>query len=587
MKKVIFNNIGLRNKLLFIYICTVFIPITLTHIVFYHVTTNNIKDQKRSDISLSLKQIASDFRLAVDDAVGISSMLYTDYELYNFLEKRYGNTIDYIHAYNDYYREISIQAPSYASVHSINLYTDNETVLYNGGIKKIDTLVKDSHWYKYSEVMRSSYPVLTRRIGDSGLLDTFSLIRELDYYYTKDSTQKILEIELDFELITSIFQNVTFPGDIYLVNEQGMIQYTTNSHVKWSVESASFQSVALPKDSIVIEEAYHLPYLNDWKVIGIAQENVLLEDIQNSRNFIIYLALINLIFPSLLIIYFTSSLHARIIRILKHMRKVEDQNFEIISGIEYQDEIGELTHAFNRMASKIKRLINEVYKADIQKKNLELQRKQAQINALQSQINPHFLFNVLETIRMRSHLKREEETAKIIHYTARMLRRSFVWGKDWVTIEEEVNLIKCFLEIQHYRFDEKLQYQIDMADDVKECLIPNMSFIPFVENASIHGIEPIKGNGLIQLVIERTGDKVLCEIRDTGQGMSKEECEQLMDVLLKNPNDIGEHVGMKNVYYRLKLLYGDQFDFQLVSEKGVGTTVRIVLPFRTIESIGE
>jgi two-component system sensor histidine kinase YesM len=179
--------------------------------------------------------------------------------------------------------------------------------------------------------------------------------------------------------------------------------------------------------------------------VGVAQEKVLLEEVQGSRNFILYFALINLVFPSLFIVYITSSLHVRILRILKHMRKVGDQNFELIKGVNYQDEIGELTQAFNRMASKIKRLINEVYKADIQKKDLELQRKQAQLSALQSQINPHFLFNVLETIRMRSILKNEEETAKIIQNMAKMLRKSFIWGKDWVSVDEEIYLIKFFL----------------------------------------------------------------------------------------------------------------------------------------------
>lgn len=573
-----FNNTSLRNKLLIIYICSVFIPITLTHIVFYHVTTNNVRTQKMNDISLSVKQISNNFQTAIDDAVGISSMLYTDYELYNLLETKYDSSIDFIHAYYDYYGDISKEVSLYPSVHSIKLYTDNDTAIYAGGINKIDKNVKDSEWYKDSELFRRSYPVLTRRIGDSGNYDTFSLIREMDYFLTKNSTQKILEINLELGLMYSIFHDVTFPGDIYLLNEEGTVEYTTNPKINWSERKYPYSSIELPNDTIIFKESYNLPYLNNWKVIGVTQERVLLEDIKGSRNFIIYLALINLIFPSLLIIYITSSLHLRILRILRHMRKVEDQNFDLIEGVNYQDEIGELTYAFNRMASKIKRLINEVYVADIQKKDLELQRKQAQLSALQSQINPHFLFNVLETIRMRSILKKENETAKIIENIAKMLRKSFIWGKDWVTVEEEIYLIQCFLEIQHYRFDDKMQYQIDVDPDASKCLIPNMSLIPFVENASIHGIEPIKGKGMINISIKRNGDTLLCEINDNGQGMDESVYERVMRSL-EEVEHIGEHVGMKNVYYRLKLHYSDQFEFQVLSTKGVGTTLKIIFPF--------
>ncbi|WP_370570239.1 sensor histidine kinase [Paenibacillus sp. JCM 10914] len=84
------------------------------------------------------------------------------------------------------------------------------------------------------------------------------------------------------------------------------------------------------------------------------------------------------------------------------MKKVKNQNYDIIEDAETRDEIGQLSGEFNRMTLQLERLINDVYVADIQKKNLELQRRHAQLNALQSQINPHFLFNALETIRMRS-----------------------------------------------------------------------------------------------------------------------------------------------------------------------------------------
>src|SRR5699024_7083208 len=153
---------------------------------------------------------------------------------------------------------------------------------------------------------------------------------------------------------------------------------------------------------------------------------------------------------------------------------------------------------------------------------LQLQKQQAQLSALQSQINPHFLFNTLETIRMRSLIKNETETAHIIQNMAKMLRNSITWGKDWVTIEEEVNIIQSFLEIQQYRFDEKLSYEIKIEPTSRLATIPNISILPFVENASIHGIEPKKGRGNIHIEIDKTMEKqLLIEIIDDGVGFKE------------------------------------------------------------------
>lgn len=578
MKNFHFNDISLRNKLLLVYFISVFIPIVATNIIFYYVTNENVKTQKIQDLSLTLEQMADEFRQGIDDAIGISTVLYTDNNLYTFLETRYESVTEFIRAYNADFRDIDKYVPIYSSIHSISVYTDNETVIFAGGVNPIDEQVKESYWYQNTNNLRKSYPVLTRTKGKSDKLDTFSVIRELDHYH-HNSTQKILKIELGKELLTQTFNNITFPGDIYLVNEENVIEYTTDSSIPWGDRDYQFDSIVLPDNTVVLEKQYDLQYINQWKVIGVASENALVDEVRNSRNFIFYLALVNFVLPSLVIIYISSSIHRRLSRIVKHMRKVEDQNFAMIEGLDYRDEIGELTSAFNRMSQKIKELINDVFIVRIQKKDLELQRKQAQLSALQSQINPHFLFNVLETIRMRSILKNEDETANIIKNMAQLLRTSITWGKDMVTVKEEVDLIRSFLEIQEYRFDDKMQYLISVEEETYYYSIPNMSLIPFVENASIHGIEALKGKGKIEINIQRIDGKLQCTMKDTGTGMGEEQLDQILRSL-EAGEVVGESIGIKNVYHRLKMHYGEQFQFQMESLPGEGTTVKILIPIQ-------
>src|SRR5690606_15735617 len=167
----------------------------------------------------------------------------------------------------------------------------------------------------------------------------------------------------------------------------------------------------------------------------------------------------NFIIPTIIIVLITNSVYARIMKLVSHMKKLKNQDFQMIDKESENDEIGLLMNEYNRMTRKIHQLINDVYRVNLQKKDLQLQKQQAQLSALQSQINPHFLFNTLETIRMRSLIKNEEETAKIIQNMAKIFRNSLVWRKDMVSVKEEMEFIHCFLEIQKYRFGEMLNYR--------------------------------------------------------------------------------------------------------------------------------
>ncbi|NHN35390.1 sensor histidine kinase [Paenibacillus agricola] len=425
----------------------------------------------------------------------------------------------------------------------------------------------------------NSFPMLIRTKESDRERDTLSLIRTLNAFPDMNLQLKILKIDMQLDAFTSIFKQSTMNGNVYLLSDKGEIIFTTDPSVNWSVESVQFNKLKVPQHSIIIERDYrNITYLNDWKIVGVFPETSVIEEINKSREFFLYLTLANFLAPTLLILLISRSLHTRLITLLKHMKKVKNQNFELIVSNRHNDEVGQLTEEFNRMTMKIKLLIEDVYVAGIQKQNLELQRKQAQLNALQSQINPHFLFNALETIRMRSLIKNETETAKIIKNMAKIFRKSLTWGKDWVTIEEEMDLIMCFLEIQKYRFGDKLAFDIHVEQEAYRYKIPKMCFLPFVENASIHGLESIQGKGLVELHIHHSNEMLTFLLRDNGIGIPQDKLNGILSHL--QDEDIGESIGIKNVFIRLKLYYGDNFQFTIESIAGTGTAVRISIPCR-------
>ncbi|MGP4041457.1 sensor histidine kinase [Gracilibacillus sp. D59] len=571
MKKIHLNDIRIRNKLLLIYMFSVFLPIVLTNVIFYNVTSENVRTQKLHDNQLALRQVANSFKQGIEDAVGVASVLYSDAFVYQLLDKRYESPVDFILAYNNNFRDINKYTPVYSSIRSIDLFTDNPTVITAGGIFAIDEEVKQSHWYQTTLDTRKKYPVVTRVAAENGDLSRFTVVRALDSH-DHSSNEKVIMINLNQRFIHQLFANETFEGDIYLLNEENNIEYSTKKSISWQSDYISFESIQVPDSSTVLEESYMMQYMSGWKVVGVMAEDQLLAEVRKSIPSMLYLALWNFVIPTLFIVYIAGNIHFRLNTIVKKMRKVKDQNFELIPGKTYKDEIGVLTTEFNRMSKKIKDLINDVYIARIQKKDLEIQKKETQLKALQSQINPHFLFNVLETIRMRSLLKKEHETADIIRNMAQLLRNSITWDKDFVTVKEEVQLIQAFLEIQKYRFDDKMTYHIQLEESAEHILIPNMTIIPFIENASIHGIEPLKTNGKINLKIEMDNNYLTCMIEDNGVGIDKNTYNEIV-ASFEEDEIAGESIGISNVYQRLKMYYQDQFELKIETEQDQGTTV--------------
>ncbi|GAF63883.1 hypothetical protein BTS2_0775 [Bacillus sp. TS-2] len=569
-----FNDIKIRNKLLVLYLLLVLIPIIFTNVFFYHMTINTIRKQKINDVQLIMNQISNEFILTVDQAVGVSTRFYTDAEMYDFFETEYERTIDYIEAYDYYLRYLNRITPIYYSIQSVTFYTNNASVLFAGGVRPIDDYSDDVNWY--DAVKEEKLGPIVLRPNPQTNKSLFSVIRELNYYKNKVNYEKIIKVDINPLIIEQIFSNVTLQGDVYLLNEKGYIEYSTNQLVEWSGGDVPFHSIELPERILLEESVLHTNYLKDWKITGVIDEREALEEVYKSSRVIFLLACINFLFPSLLIILISRSLNVRITKVLHYMKKAKDHSFETIKNSDDKDEIGQLTLEFNRMSKTINSLINEVYLANIQKKDLEIKEKQAQLSALRSQINPHFLFNALETIRMRSLMKNEEETAKIIQNMAKIFRNSLTWEKEWVTIKDELKIIHCFLEIQKYRFNEKIEFQIDCDEAALDYLIPNMTFLPFVENASIHGIEAIKEKGRIHLNIDHVDGQIIFTLTDNGAGMSKEKLEELIRSV-KEDESMGDHVGIKNVYYRLKLYYQEDFDFSIYSSPNIGTTVVIKL----------
>lgn len=563
------NYMKLRDKLLLMYVLSVFIPIVVTNVVFYNVTSANIRSQKTRDAGMALNNLKNDLRVTIDQGVGLSYSLYTDPVFNDTISRSFQSHFEYIDAYNSYLKgQFSGQLNQ--GIRWYQVYTDNSTILSSGYIDRLTDDVRNSDWYVQFQAYSAPYPAL---ISSDQML---SLVQRLDNLDT-GGREQLLKIDLNMDMIKQYFHNSGFDGKVYLLDPGGHIQFSNDPTAEAQI-GKRYSEIQFPNKMIPFELTYTgINYLEGWSLQGVMDEEIVLKEVRKSRSFVVWLACINFVLPSIIIAAMSRTIHVRLVRILKHMKKVKTQNFQTIPPEDARDEIGQLTMEFNRMTETIHNLIHEVYLADIQKKDLELKQQQAQLHALHSQINPHFLFNTLESVRMRSLIKGEKETAKIVHNMAKMFRKSINWNQNDVTVKEELELIESFLQIQKYRFGEKLQYTIEADPAVLMYRIPKMVILPFVENASIHGIESSPGVGIIQLFVSMENDQLHIRLTDNGIGMSQAKLEELLSYLDQN-TDMGEHVGMKNAYSRLKLCYKNHFTFDIQTWEGEGTRIQIKLP---------
>ncbi|MBP2112490.1 sensor histidine kinase [Paenibacillus silagei] len=570
------NHMKLRSKLIVIYIVCVFIPIILTNVMFYQVTTANIKNQKTADAEQAMNLLQAELRTVIEDAAGISYLYSIDRQLIQHLNTTYASTDRYVESLNAISNLFNRTDKENKVLSSSVIMTDNPTVLASAHIIKLEDSMRQQDWYKEISQFSNTHPHLYVTPDSISVIQRLT-DRRLETY------EHVLKIDLNMNYIRQILDLSSFSGDFYILDPSGQARFGRLSSGQPSglitaAHTLTPTEIPKPKQAIVIDKTYqNNRYLSGWSIYGVLDETLILSDVRQSGQFILWFAGINFLVPTIVIMIMSRSIHTRIKNILKHMKSVKDKNFGLIPYHLERDEIGELTVEFNRMSKRIENLINDVYVAEIQKKELELRQRQAQLHALHSQINPHFLFNALETIRMRSMMKGETQTARTIQNMAKIFRKSIMWKSSFVTIREELELIESFLEIQKYRFDNKLEYHIEVDQSLLNIEIPKMAFLPYVENASIHGIENIAGIGYINIQIAQENGQIVFVIADNGVGMDQAKISELTHYL-DDESAMGDSIGMKNVITRLRITYGESFTFSITSEPGAGTRILLRLP---------
>ena len=292
----------------------------------------------------------------------------------------------------------------------------------------------------------------------------------------------------------------------------------------------------------------------------------------------IIIVLIALVAIFIIIIFFSYyiplSISRPIRKITEVTNKVAGGDLQVRSDVFDGVETSMLSTSLNAMIDKINELLEQVTTEQIR-------LRKAEFELLQSQINPHFLYNTLDAIVWLAESGEKEKVVSTVSSLSNFFRASLNQGKDIVTVKEDIGHVRSYLEIQQIRYQDILDYEIDIPDEINSYLIPKITIQPLVENALYHGIKNKRGKGKITITGAKHEDYITISIADNGLGITDER----LKVVLNNINNRSESekttFGLYNVNERIRLDFGEEYGIRIDSEYGTGTTVSVKLPLTT------
>ncbi|MEZ3453497.1 MAG: sensor histidine kinase [Oscillospiraceae bacterium] len=584
-------NTKFRNKLVFMCITAV-VPVTLAGVFLLYNLADTIKvNAENESISTadSLRTRLNDIILTISN---VSERVLQSSKIKELLNNEFVNQDEY---FNYYMQDQVIPEflDAYSQIEDITFYIDMDGFVANSNFKNADESVCNTYWYK--EAMESDlakWQIIYS--NDEYRLCRISPLKNKNGGFCGTMVSSVspkvyseLTENIDYGVVFSISQGVVFYSDIPGIDTGSVLDGEKNNFYYGISGSKLLEDDSNRLNKIGHTVISYFDYGNTGNLfqIYVLKPYSLFNDEINNVIFIYIWYIFLCIVLSVLITILFSSMFSRRIQFLKNqMHKVTAGNFALNEEIRGTDEIFELYQDLKKMVDSMQTLINDAYESKIQSESFKLNQVEAEFKALASQINPHFLYNTLETIRMKAYCNDDKETADLVKKLGKFMRRCLEVKDGMVTLESELEFTKSYLELQAARFGDRVSYSIYCEVDRSYKILP-LIIQPIVENAFVHGIEGEKANGKIDIKVFYRSEKVIIEVSDNGQGIPADKLRELLAKLEKNDTSSGKSIGLTNVNKRIKMYHGEQYGLTVETTLGHGTTIRTTLPKKADENV--
>lgn len=588
IKKInIFKKAKIKQQLYVIYFVAIVLPIAIIGCFLVINTskllTNYHRDLLESDnlrVKTILFEITTQIYNISEELVfdeGLREMLSYSYYPHVNMERRASKiTILDNYSYN------------HAEIDGIEIYLDNPSFLEYKQFHLADKEIKNSDWFQKGCSQSSVfwYPMVSKdKYGNEYW--NLCLIRKIPL--KKSTYNAVLVIKVSDNYLKTRINSQEYAAMISVDTEP--IFYSSDRELYGTYQPVSidygedyFQYVGTQKikeKSCFVEMSTLRMYQSDSRIYIFTMNDQAYSNIRNIILICLLIIILAILIPGLLAHYFTVYFTSKVFTLRQAMHQASNEDYEIVNSISGQDELSEAFSDLEIMVQKIKQKDADMYKSRIDEKELITAQQAMEFKMLASQINPHFLYNTLETIRMKAFTVGDREVATAIKLLGKSLRYVLEnTGTSFTTLNRELEHVENYLAIQKLRFGEKFNSELEIGKEINPSRLHILPLLlqPIVENALLHGLEEKETGGQIKISILKEERFICIDVYDNGCGMNEEELAELQKNIEIKDMSRNSSIGLYNINQRMKLSYGEDCKVQVFSESDEGTTIRLRIP---------
>lgn len=559
----IFKNMKYRHKLTILLVVTSLAPMTVLALYSHSRQSTMVRSSELEDMQSIMEQTKEG--IDSQTAVYASLLNYLTYspDIEEIIKEK---NIDNYTAYEKYTEIadplLSVPKSYHDAINRIQLFADSIQVEHEYTLVPLDKMQEE--WW--SEGLKDDVRIQWKVDRTRGEVVAVRMI------YAQQKLNAVLCISLDYDKIFQPLTNILTDENGGIVADQdGNVLYNKTGLKELKLSDDNKKDTSQTADKLLSKISQTCTWTqteseeNDWVFYFYKSQDAISGSVRR-----ILLEEIPLIIACGFIILFLGLSFSRIFtrkieELTKNMDQVNHGSREVTVSSDSEDEVGILINSFHNMMDEINRLIDEVYVNKIALKEYELK-------ALQAQINPHFLYNTLSMMNWMAIRSNQMEISKVTLALSTFYRTALSKGEDVVTVENCIQNMQAYLEIQLTMHDNNFSVDWDIDPTIKNEKMPKLLLQPVVENAIEHGIdEKEDGDKKIFLSFRGNGDDVVITVRDNGMGMPQEKAETLVTYQAKG-------YGLKNVNDRIRILYGENYGIRIFSAPDEGTTVVMRFP---------
>lgn len=579
------GNTRIRRQMNIVYVLALLIPLTIAGVAligFARQTLNDFYIQLLEADNRRVKTLLTEVTLQAYD---VSNEVCFDSTIKESLTREYEDGSDFIAAINGYNH---LEQLNYAAleVANIYIYTDNPTIKNYKYFRCVTDEVRRSDWYQKAMSSSNGFWVSINEQTYSGTRNNLCLVRRIALPGTDYTAVAVIQVSDSY--IRSRLDTGTII-DAVSVDDQGVV-YSSQSSLYGQPQLVDIDfGESYYRSSGIVEvenERYFAAvstinlYMTSSKMYVCTMDNSGFENIQSITNTWIVVLLLAILVPAVILSVFAGQFADRVNRLRQEMHKASLRDYDISSNFGGSDELTEAFEDLKIMVQDIKDKDARMYEAQLNEKELLSKQQMMEYKMLSAQINPHYLYNTLETIRMKSLTAGNREVADAIKILGKTLHYVLEnTGTALTTLRKELDHVENYLSIQRLRFGDRINYELHIQEDIDPAHYSILPLLlqPVVENAVVHGLETVTGNGIVSIRVTREADLLRIDVQDNGVGMTAQQLQQVTDGLNAEqmPNS---SIALYNIHQRIRLRYGECYGVTVTGQPGQGICVRLTLP---------